>query len=102
MRKLFEIEDTDLIKCDNESCDYTIVNESGDINTPLKHYINRPCPKCGENLLTVSDFRDFEKLRKTFNWYNKWFSWITIFYSKKNYTKVNVNVHEGIHLKKED
>jgi len=100
MRKLIETFDYDLIKCDNEKCDYTIGNPTGDINIPLLDYVNVPCPKCEENLLTVTDYRDWERMRKTINWMNKWFSWLTIFYSKKaKRTTVSVNVHNGIHVK---
>jgi hypothetical protein len=41
------------LKCDNESCDYenpTIKVED------YKEWIDKPCPKCGENLLTQEDF----------------------------------------------
>lgn len=40
------------LKCDNPSCDYTVE----DINREqVPGWINRPCPKCGENLLTQED-----------------------------------------------
>jgi hypothetical protein len=41
------------IQCDNDSCDYyaeeVSFEEYGD-------WVNKPCPKCGENLLTPEDF----------------------------------------------
>ena len=41
------------IKCDNLSCDYM------DQSVELKDYsnwLNKPCPKCGSNLLTQADY----------------------------------------------
>jgi len=41
------------IKCDNSNCDYS------DMSVPVSDYenwINKPCPKCGENLMTQTDF----------------------------------------------
>lgn len=47
------------IKCDNESCDYR------DDNVPVEDYcnwLNKACPKCGENLLTQADFNNVKML----------------------------------------
>ena len=41
------------IKCDNSSCDYT--DMSVDVSEYPK-WIDKPCPKCGENLLTQEDY----------------------------------------------
>jgi hypothetical protein len=52
------------IRCDNTNCDY--LNEA----VPLSEYpkwINKPCPKCGENLLTEKDFKDTLRIYKVFN-----------------------------------
>ena len=41
------------IKCDNPKCDYI------DQSVELKDYpnwLNKPCPKCGSNLLTQADY----------------------------------------------
>lgn len=41
------------IKCDNPKCDFK------DMSVKLENYnewVNKPCPKCGENLLTQEDF----------------------------------------------
>ena len=43
------------IVCDNPTCDYednTVLVED------YKNWINKPCPKCGENLLTEQDLID--------------------------------------------
>ena len=98
MRKLIEHSQGSLITCDNKTCDYTIpYNKDGDTNT-LK-YIDMPCPKCGENLLTKEDYLQHEKLMQAVNFINKWFSWLTIFQSKdaKEHT-VSVHVHNGVHI----
>lgn len=41
------------IKCDNTNCDYE------DNNTKFEpdRYLNQPCPKCGESLLTPEDYK---------------------------------------------
>jgi predicted RNA-binding Zn-ribbon protein involved in translation (DUF1610 family) len=41
------------LKCDNPECDYV------NMEIPRSEYekwINKPCPKCGENLLTEDDY----------------------------------------------
>ncbi len=39
------------LKCDN--CDYKDENID---RSEFENYINRPCPECGENLLTFNDY----------------------------------------------
>ncbi len=99
MRKLIEIKQENLIECDNQNCDYVIVNQSSNPNKSIKQYINKPCPKCGENLLTEKDYLDSEKFMRVLNWMNKWFSWVTIFIPKKYETKSTAKVHNGIEIK---
>lgn len=41
------------IKCDNPKCDFN------DMSVKVEDYLkwlNKPCPRCGENLLTQEDF----------------------------------------------
>ena len=41
------------IKCDNSSCDY----RDDTVSVSDYHdWLNRPCPKCGSNLLTEADY----------------------------------------------
>lgn len=41
------------IQCDNTNCDYVDENvKYGD----YPEWLNRPCPECGENLLTEEDY----------------------------------------------
>lgn len=47
------------LKCDNSKCDWrddTISTET------YSQWINKPCPKCGDNLLTLEDFQRSETL----------------------------------------
>lgn len=59
MEKLIEIKAAGL-KCDADRCDYI------DIGVNLKEYkswINKPCPKCGANLLTPEDYKQIRLFR---------------------------------------
>jgi len=41
------------VKCDNPNCDYS------DMSVTVSDYadwVNKPCPKCGENLMTQKDY----------------------------------------------
>lgn len=101
MRKLIETEQKILVTCDNPNCDYEVpcTDENRD---SLRFYINEQCPECGENLLTIEDYLQHQKIMKAVNFINRWFSWITIFYSRKATTKtVSVYVHDGIKIKQE-
>ena len=54
-----EITSKDTIQCDNPNCDY-------EVEIPFATYpewINKPCPKCGENLLTENDYKNAELVR---------------------------------------
>ena len=44
---------TSKIYCDAEGCDY--VSEPVDSLTAMQ-YVDKPCPKCGNNLLTMADY----------------------------------------------
>lgn len=44
------------IKCDNEECDY---NDMTVKYEDYKLWVNKPCPKCGQNLLTQQDYDSF-------------------------------------------
>ena len=52
MKKNIEIEGGG-IKCDNPDCDYV----KDDVHmTEYEQWVNKPCPKCGENLMTKEDY----------------------------------------------
>ena len=103
-RKLIEPIQKSLIVCDNKDCDYNIPYSNEGASSIVK-YINMPCPKCGENLLTPQDYLQYERLMRVIDWINKWFGWLTYFSSKKNKDKghtIYVHVHDGIKVKVED
>ena len=103
MRKLIETKQNHAIVCDNTDCKYEIPYSEEEEKNIYK-YINRSCPECGENLLTYEDYVQNEKILKTINWINKYFSWITFFYSKKSWEKretYSLHVHDGIKISKE-
>jgi hypothetical protein len=66
--ELIEIKNMGGIKCDNPLCDY--VNKDVHI-TDYIDYINKPCPCCGENLLTEEDYRSINIFLKTIKFINK-------------------------------
>ena len=47
------------LKCDNENCDFTDKNIK---SVDYENWIDAPCPKCGENLLTKEDFVNIRTL----------------------------------------
>ena len=51
-QKVFEVQ-IEGIKCDNPTCDY---KDNSVTIKEYESYLNRPCPKCGANLLTEKDF----------------------------------------------
>lgn len=55
------------LKCDNPKCDW--VEE----NVPIEDYekwLNAPCPKCGENVLTDDEYMNVKALMATVNLIN--------------------------------
>lgn len=84
MRKLIEKQQNYLVTCDNPKCGYAVPYTDA-TEKSLVLFIDKPCPKCGENLLTMEDYLQYQNLMKVVNFMNRWFSWITIFYSKKPY-----------------
>jgi hypothetical protein len=64
---IIEVSQEFLIVCDNPNCDHKIKHETGDYHVETKNYINAPCPKCGENLLTQQDYDDSARLSRTIN-----------------------------------
>jgi ssDNA-binding Zn-finger/Zn-ribbon topoisomerase 1 len=100
MRKLIERAQQSAIVCDNPICDYTLpYTEENEKN--LGSYVNVTCPKCGDVLLTEEDYEMHLKIVKYVNFLNKYFSWVTLFYSKKSKDHVYcVHVHDGINIQK--
>lgn len=58
------------IKCDNPECDYV------DPNVSIEEYdewLNKPCPKCGANLLTQADYDNVQAIITAVNLINESF-----------------------------
>ena len=55
------------LQCDNPECDWTDVSISF---SEYKEWIDKPCPKCGMNLLTQEDYLRSEMLRLSFELIN--------------------------------
>lgn len=97
--KIIEIYQEYKIICDNPACDYKVKNESGDPNIDCSEFINKPCPICGENLLTKKDHLDGLKLMKIVNKINKYLGWLSWFIKpKKLGSNVNIHVHNGVKI----
>lgn len=100
MRKLIEKQQEWLVSCDNPNCDY-IVPYTDENEKNIVLFIDKSCPKCGENLLTMKDYLQYQNLIKVINFINRWFSWITIFYSKKEKKQtVLIRVNNGVKYEK--
>jgi hypothetical protein len=56
------------IKCDNPSCDFVDMDVSIE---DYKDWLNKPCPKCGSNLLTESDYNTVQMLCEIVNAVNE-------------------------------
>ena len=52
------------IGCDNKFCDF--VNSNVTVKG-LNNWLNKPCPKCGENLLTEEDYNRSQKMLDAYN-----------------------------------
>lgn len=113
MRKLIEMSRKDFIICDNPACDFKITTEQikefaeseGRVFNEKQEgmkFINAPCPRCGENLLTERDYLDDLKVQNKVAWINKWFSWITFFVPKNTKPSITtVHSHNGIKFEHE-
>lgn len=66
-----EIKGSGLI-CDNKNCDY--VDKTVLSTDNLEPFINKPCPKCGENLLTLEDYQLNAKVLELISSINKNYS----------------------------
>jgi hypothetical protein len=103
-RLLIERHQQHSIECDNPECDFT-VPFSETVEKLLVRFINHPCPKCGENLLTEKDYLQALQLIKVVDWLNKWFSWPMYLIPQSKWDKrksVSVKVHEGVKINRVD
>ncbi len=101
MEKLIQQSQEKFIVCDNTKCEYEV---PFDPNLKLLEYIDKPCPCCGDNLLTIEDYMLSLMIQKTIDFINKWFSWILWFCEKpkeEDYSTLSVHIHDGLKIKKE-
>lgn len=97
MRKLIEKYERTSIICDNPDCDFEIPYDE---DIAIESFINIPCPKCGDNLLTFDDYLRYKTVIQTVDKINKWFSWLTLFIPKnRKMQKTQVNTHNEISFK---
>ena len=102
MKELIQREQKQFVVCDNPTCDFEIL--TGEETMESIGYIDMPCPKCEQNLLTIEDYLAHKKMVKVIDFINKWFSWLTIFSGKvkpEDYRSVVVHTHDGIKFSKE-
>jgi len=100
-RKLIEMSIENSIQCDNKKCNFVIKSQTGDPHEDISMYVNVPCPKCGENLLTEKDHLQSLAFLKKVDWVNKWFSWLTYLSPRRaKEQKVKVHIHQGINVEK--
>ena len=55
------------IKCDNNDCDY---RDDSLKYQDYESWLNKPCPKCGENLLTEEDYQAIGEMVEAVNTLN--------------------------------
>jgi phage FluMu protein Com len=58
------------LKCDNPKCDW--INETIP-DEEFENWLNKPCPKCGENVLTDEDFKFAKALDSSIDFINQFY-----------------------------
>lgn len=66
MEKNIELVDSGLF-CDNPECDWEDKKVTFE---QIESWLNRPCPKCGENVLTVEDYTNQCHVMDMYNFLN--------------------------------
>lgn len=98
MRNLIEHTQENHLECDNPNCDFVLPVTAENELMDTYQWINTPCPKCGDNLLTMEDYILDRKFMNRIDWINRWFSWLTIFIPRNRKRMFEVKVHEGINI----
>lgn len=89
------------IKCDNPNCDFR------EMTVEYKDYptwLNKPCPKCGANLLTQNDLNTIKtlvQLVNIINWITKPFMFL-LKRQKRVTVKAEMNGTGNVHFKQVD
>lgn len=103
MKRILHLKGNINVKCDNSLCDYTLYfeNPKEDVYNIqiLKTQLNKPCPKCGENLLTESDYKSSKTLLKFINFVNYLFGWLGKEEPTSNQKPIHLHVHNGFNIK---
>lgn len=99
--KLIEELEVPKIVCDNPKCDYEYEFKQKFNVRYLSYFVNVKCPKCGENLLTYSDYVLAVNFDKVINFINKYFGWLSIFAINKKRSSISMKFHNGIKIIKE-
>lgn len=89
--KILEGQERTDIVCDNPDCDFTMDTR----NEIVGLFVNEPCPKCGENLLTQKDYMIFSVIHKTFAVINFVFGWVRVFYTEADRKSVLIGSVNG-------
>lgn len=96
--ELIEIKGSGLT-CDNKNCDY--VDKTVLSTDNLEPFINKPCPKCGENLLTLEDYQLNAKVLELINSINQNYSDRDNSSNTKEldkYINASISCHENIKI----
>ena len=56
------------IKCDNKQCGYSNMDVKVE---DYSKWVNKPCPNCGENLLTEADYNSAQLMMNIAKMFNK-------------------------------
>lgn len=73
------------LKCDNPSCDW---KDTTIPHTEYINHVNKPCPKCGENILTGEDYETAMYFHTVVDFINNM--------ENIEKLKVTVDLHKGI------
>ena len=80
------------LKCDTVGCSHQEV-----LDKIHSEYINKPCPICGENLLTLQDYQAFLKVKKSYQVLIDmgFLKYASIDETNNGTSLVNINPHDG-------
>lgn len=94
MENSIEVQEMGLI-CDNPKCDWKDETVRSD---QYLDWLNKPCPKCGENVLTDQDYENVQKMFEAVKLLNRVADLIG-FEESTERVKVTINTHEKISIK---
>lgn len=105
MKEKIEVKTTGL-KCDNINCDWKDTNITFD---QMSSWINKPCPKCGENVLTYEDHKRAMIVKESIDRVNSLpedvldgMVWELDIENPNKIVKIAIDTHNKISIKKID